>query len=459
MVLATEAAAEERLLLSPLESAQCGRAEVGRGRRVSAVNAVLLVALCALVATLTDIIRVPPGRVFSSLGIAADLSFDTCADGFVDELPKNPKASIFLDKMPSLADSESSHLSRCANELTNLPVVTSNDAYRLGNAVERQGVGWLGARRLVLEDEAGYKDSILFNFLMGENEEQRAFVGCVVERKRALERAGMDPDKIHGDNNTIVIPLRLSDKVRFMVEDYPVINTAIVEYKKTHCPWCTNLVIMTLLVWGEDNNHMFAYNYDEYKQSLTVLHSIAKRAQTPEGGGLKVTVRSTLNADVDFVYSAYSPHLVLPMVTPSSWHQLLTYCNRAVFDPVREAASFNFFESVVAPKLTMPGRRLRLLNAYRRLEAAVPDDLLINWFQLEVQKRGLTEHHVTVTQMDRWNDWPSIVRPYEVGMGAYDGAVRSIAKTHSRDSEHSASADTVRIDVGDGDSMTSRPGT
>ena len=104
MVLATEAAAEERLLLSPLESAQCGRAEDGRGRRVSAVNAVLLVALCALVATLTDIIRVPPGRVFSSLGIAADLSFDTCADGFVDELPKNPKASIFLDKMPSLAD-------------------------------------------------------------------------------------------------------------------------------------------------------------------------------------------------------------------------------------------------------------------------------------------------------------------------------------------------------------------
>ena len=53
-------------------------------------------------------------------------------------------------------------------------------------------------------------------------------MGCVVERKRALERAGMDPDKIHGNNNTIVIPLRLSDKVRFMVEDYPVINTAIV---------------------------------------------------------------------------------------------------------------------------------------------------------------------------------------------------------------------------------------
>ena len=37
---------------------------------------------------------------------------------------------------------------------------------------------------------------------------------------------------LHGDNNTIVIPLRLSDKVRFMVEDYPVINTAVVEYKK-----------------------------------------------------------------------------------------------------------------------------------------------------------------------------------------------------------------------------------
>ena len=85
-------------------------------------------------------------------------------------------------------------------------MVTSNDAYRLGNAVERQGVGWLGARRLVLEDETGTR-MLSVQLLMGESEEQRSFVGCVVERKRALERAGMDPDKIHGNNNTIVMPL------------------------------------------------------------------------------------------------------------------------------------------------------------------------------------------------------------------------------------------------------------
>ena len=56
---------------------------------------------------------------------------------------------------------------------------------------------------------------------------------------------------------------------------------------------------MTLLVWGEDKNHMFAYNYDEYKQSLTVLHSIAKHAQSPEGGSLLASAirsRSTLTA-------------------------------------------------------------------------------------------------------------------------------------------------------------------
>jgi hypothetical protein len=47
---------------------------------------------------------------------------------------------------------------------------------------------------------------------------------------------------------------------------------------------------------------------------VTVLHAIARMAQSPEGGGLKVSIRSTLNADNDFVYSAYSPHLVLPMV-------------------------------------------------------------------------------------------------------------------------------------------------
>ena len=143
-----------------------------------------------------------------------------------------------------------------------------------------------------------------------------------------------------------------------MVEDYPVINTAVVEYKKKYCPQCTDLVIMTLLVWGEDKNHMFAYNDEEYKQSLTVLHTIAKRAQTEEGGSLRVTVRSTLNADDDFVYSAYSPHLVLPLVTPSSWHQLLTYSNRAVFDPEREQAAEKYFDTVNKPKRAMPGRRI-----------------------------------------------------------------------------------------------------
>ena len=126
---------------------------------------------------------------------------------------------------------------------------------------------------------------------------------------------------------------------------------------------------------------MFAYNDEEYKQSLTVLRSIAKRAQTEEGGNLRVTVRSTLNADDDFVYSAYSPHLVLPLVTPSSWHQLLTYSTRAVFDPARAQAAETHFDTVIQPKLAMPGRRQRLLNVYKRLEARVPGDVLVNWFQ------------------------------------------------------------------------------
>jgi hypothetical protein len=171
----------------------------------------------------------------------------------------------------------------------------------------------------------------------------------------------------------------------------------------------------------------------DLKQSLTVLQSIAKKAQTKEGGGLNVIIRSTLNADDDFVYSAYSPHLVLPLVTPSSWHQLLTYSNRAVFDPERERAAELYFERVVEPKLRVPGRRERLLNAYGRLEAAVPNDVMVNWFQLEVRRRGLEEHEVTVTEMDTWRDWKSIIEPYEVGMGAYDGAVRSIASVRSRE--------------------------
>lgn len=438
MVEATIASSEALLLLSPsMASAASVASAPGDGRRMGRRAALgcavfTICALAAFASSATDGTGAALAALGSSATVATHSRASSCSThGFDDALPENPKAKVFLDAMPRLARSNlGTHLARCASELPLLPVVTSNDAYRLGNAVERQGVGWIGARRLVLEENAGYEGSILYDFLMGENEDQRAFVGSVVAKKRRMASEDLETTaSLHGDNNTIVIPLRLSDKVRFMVEDYPVINTAVVEYKKMHCPWCTDLVIMTLLVWGEDKNHMFAYNYDEYKQSLTVLHSIAKHAQSPEGGSLRVTIRSTLDADRDFVYSAYSPHLVLPMVTPSSWHQLLTYCNRAVFDPVRESAAIKFYDAIMAPKLKMPGRRARLRNAYAWLEREVPDDVLVNWFQLETQKRGLSEHKVTVTEMVRWSDWPSIVKPYEVGMGAYDGAVRSIART------------------------------
>jgi hypothetical protein len=116
------------------------------------------------------------------LGAGADVALLGCADGFNDALPENPRAATVLAKMPGLRapDADAARVGRCARELVYLPVVTSNDAYRLGNAVERQGVGWLGARRLVLADEAAYTGSILFNFLLSGSEEQRAFVGCVV---------------------------------------------------------------------------------------------------------------------------------------------------------------------------------------------------------------------------------------------------------------------------------------
>jgi hypothetical protein len=120
------------------------------------------------------------------------------------------------------------------------------------------------------------------------------------------------------------------------------------------------------------------------------------------------------------------------MVTPSSWHQLLTYSNRAVFDVDRERAAVNYFDKIITPKLQMPGRRERLLNAYTRLEKEVPDDVMVNWFPLETKRRGLEEHAVTVTEMDKWRDWATIIEPYEVGMGAYDGAVRSIAHSHEQ---------------------------
>ena len=193
MVAATPAASETRLLLSPPEDA-AGTSGDTRARRVTrgALRAVLGSLVLGVVAAATS---------SGSGGVASDAfatrlgaeEGGTCAFGFVDDLPETPAASTFLRAMPTLSESVEapSHYARCAGELTSLPVVTSNDAYRLGNAVERQGVGWIGARRLVLDDEKGYEGSILFNYLMGESEEQRSFVSCVVGHKKALEARGV----------------------------------------------------------------------------------------------------------------------------------------------------------------------------------------------------------------------------------------------------------------------------
>ena len=84
------------------------------------------------------------------------------------EMGQNIVEGSFADAMPGPRRYQSTTTARCAKELTDLPVVTSNDAYRLGNAVERQGVDWLGARRHVLQHPKTFEDSILYNFLMGK---------------------------------------------------------------------------------------------------------------------------------------------------------------------------------------------------------------------------------------------------------------------------------------------------
>ena len=75
-----------------------------------------------------------------------------CHDGFNDAMQTDLEAKTFLKRCGSRRY-QLTTTARCAKELTNLPVVTSNDAHRLGNVVERQGVDWLGARRQVLSTQ------------------------------------------------------------------------------------------------------------------------------------------------------------------------------------------------------------------------------------------------------------------------------------------------------------------
>ena len=140
-------------------------------------------------------------------------------------------------------------------------------------------------------------------------------------------------------------------------------------------------------------------------------------------------IRSTLDADDDFLFSAYSPHLLLPMVTPSSWHRLLTYCNRVVFDLQREATLLSFYHSHIEPKLQIFGRREQLLTEYLELESKIPDDVTANWFQSEVKRQGLNEGLVTISDIAQWATLPEILQSYRVGLDAYDVTVRSMQRT------------------------------
>ena len=190
-------------------------------------------------------------------------------------------ARTFLRALPTLRESVEapSHYARCADDAHRLArghvqrrVSAGKRGGETGRGLDRARGGWCS----IFEMGFFFEHPVQ----LPDGRERGAEEFRVLRRgtPRKLEAKGGPLDRLHGDDKTIVIPLRLSDKVRFMVEDYPVINTAARRStRRSIVRAARGSVIMTLLVWGEDKNHMFAYNDEEYKQSLTVLRSIAKR--------------------------------------------------------------------------------------------------------------------------------------------------------------------------------------
>lgn len=285
-------------------------------------------------------------------------------------------------------------------DLWKIPVIRHGGGYRLGNIVERLGDAWAKARLEILEAPEAYEGSLASTFLETRAEGAREFAAIVAANardKRVLERS------VIGNRarleRAIVMPMRLSDKVRFVERNEALAVRAALDYRRSRCPTtCDEFIVSVSLVWGDDKSRgKFAYDEREYEESIRVLRSMLELARDVFPSDFKMSIAVVADVDEAITVLAYAPHLMSnPIESASTMIELAQNVNAMI--RADESALLDAYDGKISPRRDAAPRArdseiasLRRLVAFENTMRNNADDdaaLTPDWFNVLRQING-----------------------------------------------------------------------
>jgi len=262
-------------------------------------------------------------------------------------------------------------------DLWRVPVCKRGAGYRLGNAVLRSGRGWLQMRARTLNEPDKYQNTLLYAFLAAGAEGPRAFASMLVARER--ERQFLARSELGATlSKSVVMPMRLSDKVRFVEANEKLILDAVLDYRRARCPdTCEKFIVAVSLVWGGDvvdGGGQFAYKDHEYKESIRILRSMLESAKEKFPPGFELTFAVTSDADDAMTLLAYAPHLMSnPLDSASTLIELAVQTNNRVNAEGGVQHLLEYYDRTLAPRRHDAATLTRAKETLKRVIDVVDD--------------------------------------------------------------------------------------
>lgn len=262
-------------------------------------------------------------------------------------------------------------------DLWRVPVCKRGAGYRLGNAVLRSGRGWLEMRARTLNEPDTYRNTLLYAFLAAGAEGPRAFAAMLAARER--ERQFLARSELGSTlSRSVVMPMRLSDKVRFVEANEKVILDAVLDYRRARCPdTCDKFIVAVSLVWGGDvvnGGGQFGYKDHEYKESIRILRSMLESAKEKFPPGFELNFAVTSDADDALTLLAFAPHLMSnPLDSASTLIELAQQTNARINAENGVQHLLEYYDRALAPRRQDDATLTRAKETVTRAIAMVED--------------------------------------------------------------------------------------
>lgn len=270
-------------------------------------------------------------------------------------------------------------------DLWKIPVVKHGGGYRLGNIVKRRGEGWIDARIAAMNSPQTYDGSLVGTFLTTRAEGAREFAAIVAARARdreILKNSAIGPKLAR----SIVMPLRLSDKVGYIERNERLIVDAALDHRRSRCPTtCESFIVSVSLIWGDDKRGRFAFDNGEYEESIRVLRSMLAYAKQVFPSDFKLVVAVVDDADEAITALAYAPHLMSnPIDSASTLVEVVRSTHALIADD--EESLLRLYDDRVAPRAADARASADELAALHHLATSLVAlrevDLVPDWFNV-----------------------------------------------------------------------------